>query len=66
MHKDYLSGTGTTVRFGDGEFGQVPARGNPAVGQERYLRATYRLGNGVRGNLPGGALRFADPQAGTA
>ncbi|MBK7077028.1 MAG: hypothetical protein IPH44_32535 [Myxococcales bacterium] len=66
VHHDYLTGTGVTVRFGDGEFGQVPARGNPAAGQERYFRATYRLGNGARGNLPGGALRFADPAAGAA
>ncbi|MBK9036237.1 MAG: hypothetical protein IPL61_34170 [Myxococcales bacterium] len=66
VHHDYLTGAGATVRFGDGEFGQVPAKGNPAVGQERYVRATYRLGNGARGNLPGGALRFADPDAGAA
>ncbi|MCE9579880.1 MAG: hypothetical protein K8W52_42575 [Deltaproteobacteria bacterium] len=66
VHHDYLTGTGVTVRFGDGEFGQIPAKGNPAVGQERYIHATYRLGNGTRGNLPGGALRFADPASGTA
>ncbi len=61
VHRDYLTGTGSTIRFGDGELGRMPPRGNAAVGQEVFYRATYRLGNGVRGNLPAGVLRHADP-----
>lgn len=66
VHRDYLTGVGATVRFGDGEFGRMPARGNAAAGQEIWYRATYRLGNGARGNLPAGSLRFADPAGGTS
>jgi len=61
VHRDYLTGTGATIRFGDGELGRMPPRGNAAAGQEIFYRATYRLGNGVRGNLPDGVLRHADP-----
>lgn len=61
VHRDYLTSTGSTVRFGDGEFGRMPARGNAVVGQEVFFEAVYRLGNGVRGNVPAGALRYADP-----
>lgn len=61
VHHDYLADTGSTIRFGDGEFGRMPPEGNPALGQEIFFEATYRLGNGVRGNVPAGALRYADP-----
>lgn len=61
VHRDYLTSTGSTVRFGDGEFGRMPPRGNASVGQEIFFEALYRLGNGVSGNVPAGALRHADP-----
>lgn len=40
---DYATGEGTTLRFGDGEFGMAPAAG------DRFT-VRYRLGNGSRGN----------------
>jgi hypothetical protein len=49
-HIDYASGDGATIRFGDGEFGSVPAG-------ETVFRVTYRLGNGRRSNLPAGSLK---------
>ncbi|NVB76935.1 MAG: hypothetical protein HOV81_00940 [Kofleriaceae bacterium] len=61
VHHDYVSDAGTTLRFGDGEFGRMPPRGIARAGQERFFRARYRLGNGARGNLPADALRWADP-----
>jgi len=61
VHDDYIAGTGTTIRFGDGEFGRMPARGNARPGEDRFFRARYRLGNGARGNLPADTLRWADP-----
>lgn len=48
-HSDYASGAGNTIRFGDGEFGLVPAEGT-------VFKVTYRLGNGRRGNVPAGTL----------
>lgn len=38
------------IRFGDGTNGAVPPRGTS--GQPVIIRATYRVGGGVRGNLP--------------
>jgi hypothetical protein len=61
VHHDYVSGAGTTLRFGDGEFGRLPARGTALPGEDRFFRARYRLGNGARGNLPADTLRWADP-----
>ena len=46
-HFDYASGKGSTVRFGNGEFGAAPSRGT-------QFRAIYRLGNGPRDNLAAG------------
>jgi hypothetical protein len=54
VHQDYASNDGVTIRFGDGEFGLVPARGT-------RFRADYLVGNGRRGNLPAGAVRWFDP-----
>lgn len=49
---DYASGAGNTVRFGDGEFGMVPAEGSKFT-----LR--YRLGNGRKMNVaPDTLLQF--------
>ena len=44
-HNDYASGAGYTIRFGDGEFGRVPADGT-------VFRARYRTGPGIKANLP--------------
>jgi len=61
VHRDYLTASGSTLRFGDGEFSRMPPRGNAAPGQQIFFEAIYRLGNGLRGNVPAGALRHADP-----
>jgi hypothetical protein len=66
---DYATGEGTTLRFGDGEFGMAPAAGS-------RFTVRYRLGNGSRGNvapdtltvLPiavAGVLSVNNPLAGT-
>lgn len=59
VHRDYVSGAGTTIRFGDGEFGRLPAAGDVATPE--LFKARYRIGNGTRGNVPAEAIRFADP-----
>lgn len=51
VHRDYAAAAGSTIRFGDGAFGLVPARGT-------RFRATYLVGNGRPGNLPSGAIRY--------
>ena len=53
VHLDYASNDGVTIRFGDGVFGLTPARGT-------RFRANYLVGNGRRGNLPAGAVRWFD------
>jgi len=54
VHFDYATGAGVTVRFGDGEFGMMPAIGT-------VFEVTYRLGNGTRGNVPAASLKSFDP-----
>ncbi len=49
VHRDYLSTIGTTVRFGDGEFGLIPAAGT-------WFHVVYRLGGGARTNVAAGSL----------
>ena len=44
-HLDYASGSGFTIRFGDGEFGQIPGDGT-------VFQVRYRTGPGTRANLP--------------
>jgi hypothetical protein len=44
-HKDYASGSGFTIRFGDGEFGRTPEDG-------MVLQVRYRTGPGTKANLP--------------
>ncbi len=39
------------LRFGDGELGQIPA-------VETHFRATYRIGNGLSGNLGAGKISY--------
>jgi len=53
VHKDYASGNGVTVRFGDGEFGKIPAGGT-------IFKVKYRLGGGVKGNVPAGSITRFD------
>jgi predicted phage baseplate assembly protein len=53
VHRDYASSAGKTVRFGDGAFGRVPARGT-------VFEATYRLGNGHRGNVAADSITHFD------
>lgn len=45
VHIDYASGIGSTIRFGDGQFGLSPAQGT-------IFKVTYRVGNGTAANLP--------------
>jgi hypothetical protein len=49
VHKDYASGLGKSVRFGDGEFGRVPPDGT-------VFEVTFRLGNGTPSNITAGTL----------
>jgi hypothetical protein len=44
-HVDYASGSGFTIRFGDGEFGRTPPN-------ETVFRVRYRTGPGTKANLP--------------
>ena len=52
-HLDYASGEGVSIRFGDGSFGLIPARGT-------RFRARYLVGNGRRANLPASAVTGFD------
>lgn len=55
VHLDYASGEGTTLRFGDGEFGKVPADG-------LRFRVDYRTGPGAASNVGPGTIRhYIDP-----
>ena len=54
VHRDYATGDGFTIRFGDGEFGQIPSLGT-------IFQVTYRLGNGPRGNVTADSITFLDP-----
>lgn len=56
VHRDYASGQGSTIRFGDGDFGLVPARGT-------QFNTVYRLGHGRRDNVAAGSLVDFDPAA---
>ncbi len=49
VHRDYATGAGYTVRFGDGEFGRAPAQGS-------LFELRYRLGSGAQANVPAGAV----------
>lgn len=54
VHQDYASNRGQTIRFGDGEFGQIPAEGT-------VFEVKYRLGDGRRSNIPAESLRQFEP-----
>lgn len=49
VHRDYASGNGYSIRFGDGEFGRLP----PA---DSVMHIKYRLGTGTSANLAAGAV----------
>ncbi len=49
VHQDYASNEGTTIRFGEGEFGLMPAEGT-------VFQVKYRLGDGKRSNVPAESL----------
>lgn len=53
IHQDYATGSGKTIRFGDGEFGLIPAEGT-------IFQVDYRLGNGVAGNVEAEAIHHVD------
>ena len=56
IHQDYANGNGHTIRFGDGEFGRVPAPG-------KVFEVSYRLGNGRIGNVTSETLTKFVPDA---
>jgi hypothetical protein len=50
-HANYASGSGYTIRFGDGEFGRIPAN-------EKVFRVRYRTGPGTKANLPADTITY--------
>jgi hypothetical protein len=56
VHVDYKADQGFSIRFGDGEFGAMPARG-------QVFRVFYRIGGGRQGNIPADALTWFDPES---
>lgn len=51
---EYDGGEGTTLRFGDGVFGEIPNDGD-------VFAIAYRTGLGARGNVPAGTVTAVDP-----
>jgi hypothetical protein len=56
VHVDYLTGTGMTLRFGDGEFGRTPPRGTGFAPDDSLFEVIWRVGNGTRSNVPDAAI----------
>jgi len=55
VHRDYAAGGGFSVRFGDGEFGKVPADGT-------VFRVRYRTGPGAGANVAADSITLlVDP-----
>ena len=54
IHADYAANEGMSIRFGDGQFGLIPA-------EATIFRACYRLGNGESGNLSADTITYFDP-----
>jgi hypothetical protein len=54
IHEDYAASAGSTLRFGDGEFGLEPAR-------KTVFRVHYRYGGGNASNLAPETLKQFDP-----
>lgn len=59
IHRDYASGNGYSLRFGDGMFGAIPARG-------QEFTVEYRFGPGAEGNVPEGAITHLTVPGGIA
>lgn len=58
-HADYANNSGFTIRFGDSEFGKIPAR-------ETVFRVRYRTGSGTKANLPADTVtEIMNPTDGT-
>ncbi|HRI60012.1 MAG TPA: hypothetical protein PK228_09825 [Saprospiraceae bacterium] len=53
VHRDYASGQGVTICFGDGEFGFLP-------GERSVFRVDYRLGGGNASNVSPDTLVYFD------
>lgn len=59
-HADYASGSGFTIRFGEGEFGKIPE-------EETVFQVRYRTGPGTKANLPPDTItNLLNPADGTA
>jgi hypothetical protein len=55
VHRDWAANAGYTLRFGDGEFGQIPADGT-------LFRVRYRSGPGAAANVAAGTIgHTSDP-----
>jgi hypothetical protein len=52
---EYDGSHGDTIRFGDGNFGLIPANGT-------RFTASYRIGAGAAGNVSAGAVNRVDPR----
>ncbi len=49
VHRDYASGLGQTIRFGDGQFGAEPV-------DATIFQVDFRLGGGLKSNVAAGTL----------
>ncbi|KIG19102.1 hypothetical protein DB30_04567 [Enhygromyxa salina] len=62
VHRDWAANAGDTLRFGDGEFGQIP-------GDETKFRVRYRSGPGTAANVNALIIRVVNdprvPEQGT-
>lgn len=54
VHQDYSENSGTTIRFGDGEFGKRPEKGS-------VFKVRYRLGGTRRSNIAEKTLKYISP-----
>ena len=55
VFKDYADAVGATIRFGDGQFGEIP-------GEPTTFLATYRLAHGAADNIAANVLTQFIPQ----
>ena len=53
VHRDYATGRGFSLRFGDGVFGRIPGRG-------QRFQVDYRFGPAERANVPANAINRID------
>jgi hypothetical protein len=57
IYSEYIDDNGSTLRFGDGVFGQAPE-------PQTIFTVTYRAGGGVVGNVASDSITRFDPSAG--